>query len=207
VAADLEVANQSLWNAVQNLELPLVLVDVSDLTIRYFTGAFLEQVKVPEEKGLNQLIYKLYDERDQADSRFALTARAEGRIDFFRAHRHLKATVTSPKVGISLWVCATELWKRKFALAQGSAQHDASDSPLVRYLGYTPLNKAIGLTNTKGVVTTVNNNVKSVLGVGPDQLVGRHLLHSPDNWSKISWSDRATPKVTPCRCRRSRSIT
>jgi DNA-binding CsgD family transcriptional regulator len=181
MATDLEVADQGLWNAVQNLELPLVLVDLSDYTVKYFTEAFLEQVKVPEEEVLDQPIYKLYEEHDQADSRFALTALAEGRIDFFRAHRHLKATATSPKAAVSLWVCATDFGKRQFALAEVSAQVDATDSPLVRYLGYTPLDKAIGLTNTRGVVTTVSNNVKTVLGVRPDQLIGRHLLRSPDN--------------------------
>ena len=180
MTADVGVADQELWSAVQNLELPLVLVDLSDYTITYFTSAFLEQLKLTKEEVLHRPIYELYDDPDRTNSQTALRALADGNIDYFRSHRHLRPSMTASPATISLWVSAISVGIRQYALAEACARLDALDSPLVRYLGYTPINKAIGLTNDKGVITSVSNNVKSVLGVAPDRLIGRHLLRSPE---------------------------
>jgi DNA-binding CsgD family transcriptional regulator/PAS domain-containing protein len=180
VATDLEVADKDLWRAVQNLELPLVLVDLSDFTIAYFTKAFLEELDLKKEDVEHRRIFDLYDAADRENSRFALRALADGKIDYFRSHRLLKNRAASSTMAVSLWVSAIGFGGRRFALAEACGRADALDSPLVRYLGYTPLNKAIGLTDTKGVVTTVSNNVRSVLGLTPERIIGRHLLRSPD---------------------------
>jgi DNA-binding CsgD family transcriptional regulator len=180
MSADLAVMDQDLWNAVQNLELPLVLVDLSDFTVRYCTEAFLEQVKMTQEEVLNHPIYDLYESRDRDNSRTALKALADGRIDYFRSHRHLRTAPTSASLTISLWVSAIGFGRRQYALAEVCGRLDALDSPLVRYLGYTPLTRAVGLTDEHGVITAVSNNAKSVLGIAPHQLMGRHLLRSRD---------------------------
>lgn len=172
--------DHDLWNAVQNLELPLVLVDLSDFNVTYCTGAFLQQVQMTQEQVLNHPIYDLYEPRDRDNSRTALKALADGRIDYFRSHRHLRNATTSPGLTISLWVSAIGLGKRQYALAEVCGHLDALDSPLVRYLGYTPLTKAVGLTDEHGVITTVSNNAKTVLGIAPHQLMGRHLLRPSD---------------------------
>ncbi len=178
--ADLAVTDQDLWNVVQNLELPLVIVDLHDFTVTYCTSAFLDQVKMAQDEVLHHPIYDLYEPRDRDRSRAALRALAEGKIDYFRTHRHLRSTATTSDLTISLWVSAIGFGKRQFALAEVCGRPDALDSPLVRYLGYTPLTKAVGLTDDHGVITTVSNNARSVLGVVPHHLIGRHLLRSPD---------------------------
>ncbi len=171
--------DQDLWNAVQNLELPLVLVDLHDFTVTYCTDAFLDQVQMRQDEVLRHPIYDLYESHDREKSREALRALADGKIDYFRSHRHLQKSPTSAGLTISLWVSAIGFGKRQFALAEVCGRPDALDSPLVRYLGYTPLTKAVGLTDEQGVITTVSNNSKSVLGMAPHQLIGRHLLRTP----------------------------
>jgi len=172
--------DQQLWNAVQNLELPLVLVDLHDFTVTYCTGAFLTQVMMTQDEVLNHPIYDLYESRDRDNSRAALKALADGKIDYFRSHRHLRNVARSSSVIVSVWVSAIGFGKRQYALAEVCGRPDALDSPLVRYLGYTPLTKVVGLTDARGVITSVSNNAKTVLGVTPHQLVGRHLLRSPE---------------------------
>jgi DNA-binding CsgD family transcriptional regulator len=180
VSADLAVADQDLWNAVQNLDLPLVLVDLADFTVKYCTSTFLGQVKQTKDRVLNHPIYDLYESHDRENARIALQALADGKIDYFRAHRHLRESKVSPAPVISLWVSAIGFGKRQYALAEVCERLGELDSPLVRYLGYTPISKAVGLTNADGVITTISNNVKSVLGITGHHLIGRQLLRNPE---------------------------
>ena len=180
MSADLAVADQALWNSVQNLELPLVLVDLTDFTVTYCTGTFLEQVKRTKDEVLNHPIYDLYSSHDRENARVALQALADGKIDYFRSHRHLRDAKSSSVPVISVWVSAIGFGKRQYALAEVCERLGELDSPLVRYLGYTPISKAVGFTNADGVITTVSNNVKSVLGVPAHHLIGRQLLRTPD---------------------------
>jgi hypothetical protein len=179
MTADLAVEDRDLWDSVRDLELPLVLIDLSDFTVAFSTKAFLEQVKMRPEKVLHTSISDLFEESDRNNSHAALQALADGRIDYFRSHRQLKRTPKS-MVGLSFWVCAINVGKRQYALAEATARLDAHDSPLVEYFGYTPLSKVVGLTDPEGLVTTVSNNVKSILGITSEKLIGRHLLRTDE---------------------------
>jgi DNA-binding CsgD family transcriptional regulator len=173
-------ADQELWGSVQNLELPFVLVDLRDFTVANFTSAFLEQLHLSKDDVLHRPIYDLYDDRDRENARIALQALADGKIDYFRSHRHLRHSKTGSSATISLWVSAIDFGTRQFALAEACTRLAALDSPLVRFLGYTPINRAIGLSDANGVITTVSNDVKTVLGVAPHQVIGKHLLRTSD---------------------------
>jgi DNA-binding CsgD family transcriptional regulator len=177
MTSSLELVDRDLWDVVQDLDLPLVLVDLRDFTIAYVTPAFLAQVNLPIKSVLHVPIYELYDPVDSDNARVALRSLAEGKIDYFRAHRVLRQPSTSTGA-ISLWVSAIDINQREFALAEVCGHLDVLDSPLSRYLGYTPLERAVGLINSGGVITAVSSNVSSVLGIAPEHLIGKQLLLS-----------------------------
>ena len=173
----LDVADRDLWDVVQNLDLPLALLDLSDFAVVYATPAFLEQVDLPASKTLSVPIYQLFNSPDRENAREALESLAAGRIDYFRSHRSLKRPAKS-KRSVAVWVCVINISDRKYALAEFSERLDALDSPLSRYLGFTPLEKAVGLIDADGVITAVSTNVELVLGVSAKKLIGRHLTSS-----------------------------
>ncbi len=177
MARNLNVVDRDLWGIVQNLDLPLVLVDLSDFTVAFATPAFLSQVDVPASGVLNLPIYELFNSPDRENAREALENLAAGRIDYFRSHRSLKRP-TKTKRAVAVWVCAVDVSDRQYALAEFSNRLDALDSPLSQYLGFTPLEKAVGIVDADGIITSVSTNVETVLGVPAKKLIGQHLVQS-----------------------------
>ena len=168
MATELDVVDRELWNAVKELSLPFILIDLNSFRVAYATDAFLSQMALPASVVLEKPVVNLLSEHDRGNALLALQALAEGKIDFYRSHRSIRATHHSYR-GVSFWVCAVEFDKRHFALAEATASLEARDSPLVEYLGYSPTDKAVGIVDEAGVVVTVSSNVKTVLGAPKPQ--------------------------------------
>ncbi len=179
MAQNLNVVDRDLWGVVQNLDLPLVLVDLGDFTVAFATPAFLHQVDLPASHVLNTPIYELFNSPDRENAREALENLAAGRIDYFRSHRSLKRPAKMKRV-VAVWVGAIDMSARQYALAEFCARLDVLDSPLSQYLGFTPLEKAVGIVDADGVIISVSTNVESVLGVAAKKLIGQHLVQSAE---------------------------
>jgi DNA-binding CsgD family transcriptional regulator/PAS domain-containing protein len=166
---------QAMWGLVQAQELPLVLTRLSDFTIQEATQAYLDQINMPADEVLGCSVFDLMDPEERPRARDALQALAEGTIDFYRTYRPLSLAVTH-RSGVYLWSHAIDFGERRFALTQARAMREPTESPLVESLGYEPVTFAIGLIDLAGVVQTVSNNLSQVIGIKPDELIGRDLL-------------------------------
>ncbi|MGA7834049.1 MAG: helix-turn-helix transcriptional regulator [Acidimicrobiales bacterium] len=189
-SSDLHSSGEDVWEVVQNLDLPLVLVELEHATIIDVTPAFLTELNLPPSAVLHQPVYDLFEGPDRRSAQMALTAITTGLVDFYRAHRRIRATSGAP-VEVSVWVRALDFGERRFALAEYSLQPTPRDSPLVEHLGYTPPLMALGSTNADGLILSISNTARDILGVDPSTLIGQPLLTSDEVRRLCRQLDRA----------------
>lgn len=177
---DLDVAARDVWDVVGGLDLPLFLVELKDFTLTQATPSFFENAGAPASKMLNRPIYEMLSPDDQASARLALTALAEGLIDFYSSHRRLIRS-DGREVIANFWNRAIEFGDSRYSLGQLSVSSEPRDSPLVEYLGYSPPKVAVGTTDAEGVITAVSNNVEDVVEKSAASLIGRPLLSNEEH--------------------------
>ncbi|HEY5010705.1 MAG TPA: helix-turn-helix transcriptional regulator [Acidimicrobiales bacterium] len=170
---------RDLWEVVQDSDLPLILTDLRDFTITAATEALSAELGISADKIIGTDVVALYQEDDQANAREALTALADGTIDFYRTHRRLSPLISTYREA-SIWTHAIDFGPRHFALSELSRAKDLQISPLVNYLGYTPTTVAIGVIDRDCIITSVSKNVESVIDIPADRLVGQPLLKESD---------------------------
>jgi DNA-binding CsgD family transcriptional regulator len=179
LTTDLDVATKDVWDVVGGLELPLFLVELKEFTVTQATPSFFESTGLSPSKVLNHPIYDILSPEDRVSSHLALTALADGLVDFYSSHRHL--TLADGRVVIAkFWNRAIQFGDSPYSLAQLSLSSEPRDSPLVEYLGYSPPKVAVGTTDADGVITAVSNNVVDVVGKSAQSLIGRPLLSSDE---------------------------
>ena len=168
-------SDQELWDVVGKLELPMVLIDLNDLTVRAISRAALKRLGLPSSAVLGHSGLELLFERDdRANARRALQALRDGVIDFYQAHRLVGPTGT-PESLTAEWVRGIDFGDRHLALVQAAAGREPRHSPLVEYLEYKPLKLAIGTTDSDCVITAVSNDITDILGVPPEDVIGQPL--------------------------------
>jgi len=177
-------ADHDLWSVCKDLDLPIMMVDASDYTIKAATESFLRVVDKTSADVVGCPVWELFVEDEELSVRNALDAISSGMIESYRAHRVLDRTHHGP-VRVAVWVHAFDIEGRRYAMGQLSVESDARLSPLAEHLGYTPPKLAFGMTNAKGIVEYVSSDVRDVLGVAPHDLIGQPLLRSDeqlDTW-------------------------
>jgi len=177
---DLDVAARDVWDVVGGLDLPLFLVELKSFTLTQATPSFFENSGSPASRLLNRPIYEMLSPDDQASARLALTALAEGLIDFYSSHRRL-IRPDGREVIANFWNRAIEFGDSRYSLGQLSVSSEPRDSPLVEYLGYSPPKVAVGTTDAEGVITAVSNNVEEVVEKSVESLIGRPLLSNEEH--------------------------
>ncbi len=175
-----------MWDVVHDLDLPLLLVDLRDLTVVAATEAFTLEFDIAPNQIIGTKVVSLFASADQKRSREALGALADGTIDFYRTNRRLSRSV-SEFTDVSIWVHAIDFGPRHFALSELSRSKDLQVSPLVNYLGYTPSKVAIGVIDSAGVITSLSSSVASVVGLAANELLGHSLLSHSDHafWQRL----------------------
>lgn len=170
-------SDQELWEIVGKLELPMLLLDLDDLKVSAVSNAAIKLIGLPPSEILGRSgLELLFASGDRANAQRALEALRDGVIDFYQAHRLVGPSGTPPRLTAE-WVRGIDFGDRHLALVQGvDAGHEPRHSPLVEYLGYKPLRMAIGTTDPDCVITTVSNDITGILGVQPEDVIGRPLL-------------------------------
>jgi DNA-binding CsgD family transcriptional regulator len=169
--------SHDLWEVVKDLELSMALVNSVTYRMEAATEAFLESVGRTPSEVVDHPAFDLFEKSEEASVKAALDALNEGKIEFYRTHRML-VRPHSTAHRVSVWVHVVDFGKQRYALTELSLDTDTPDSPLVKFLGQTPPALVFGMTDDKGVVTSVSNDVESVMGVKPKDLVGKPLLEA-----------------------------
>lgn len=172
---DLDLTGEDVWEVVHGFDLPLILIELQDFTVVAATPALFREIGLSPSDVLHQPVFDLFDDADRASSKMALQAISTGLVDFYRSSRHLRPTSTGA-LELSAWVRALDFGERRLALAEFAIGHAPRNSPLVEHLGYSPPLMALGTTDADGIVLSVSDNVRAVLGIEPSGLIGRPLL-------------------------------
>jgi DNA-binding CsgD family transcriptional regulator/PAS domain-containing protein len=160
--------------ALGHLELPILVVDLDDLTVSAVSPAALAVLGRSRPEVIGQPAASLFGPDDELGCRAALEAVRVGPMDFYRAHRRPDPADASGT--FTIWVNAVELGGERVALVQLAKGDEPQHSPLVEYLGGEPLQMAIGTTDVSWVITSISNDVEGLLGISSDELLGRPLL-------------------------------
>jgi PAS domain S-box-containing protein len=147
--------------------------------VRAINRSALEGIGARLSNVLGRSVLELIAEADRGSAREAMDAMRDGTIDFYRAHRHF---VDGRRTG-TVWVRALRFGDRPVALAQIAYGGDQNGSPLADYLGRAALAMAVGTIDAAGVITSVSTDITELLGVKPEEAIGRSLvgrLHKAD---------------------------
>lgn len=182
-------SDQELWDVVGKLELPMILIDLNDLTVSAVSKAALKRIGVPSSAVLGRsALQLLFHSEDRANAQRALEALRDGVIDFYQAHR-LVGPIETPESLTAEWVRGIDFGDRRLALVQAAAGREPRHSPLVEYLGYKPLKMAIGTMGSDCVVTAVSNDITDIFGFLPGDLIGRPLFDTAERSDVCSFLD------------------
>jgi DNA-binding CsgD family transcriptional regulator len=167
--------DRELSKVITRLELPIGLIDLNDLTVLAVSQAALKLLGVPLTAVVGRPVIDLLLSDDRAGSLVAVEALRIGIIDFYRGHPRLGMTEASGR-SATTWVRAIQFGDRRLALVEVVDGSRTGQSPLVEHLGREPVQMAVGAMDSGWVVTSVSNNIKSVLGIPAEQIVGQALL-------------------------------
>jgi DNA-binding CsgD family transcriptional regulator/PAS domain-containing protein len=151
------------------------LIDFDDLTVVAISKAALELLGLPVTEVVGRPVTDLLQSGGLADHLAAIEAMRIGIIDFYRGHPHVGLTEESGSPATT-WVRAVQFGDRRVAFVEVVDGSQTGQSPLAEYLGREPLEMAVGEMDDAWIVTSVSNNIESVLGVRPEEVVGRPLL-------------------------------
>ncbi len=191
-------ANQEVWDVVKDLELSLALVSIENYVIVAATEAFLEAVDRDASDVIERPAFELFFPSEESSVRAALDALSKGKIEFYRTHRLLYQPNGDARKA-AIWVHAINFGPDRFALCELSTDGDATDSALVKYLGQAAPAMAFGITDDRGVVTSVSEDIYDVMGVNAGDLIGKPLLRSANMSNAWRLLD-ATPAQTGRNC-------
>jgi DNA-binding CsgD family transcriptional regulator len=172
-------ANKEVWDVVRDLDLSMAIVNAQNYLVESATEAFLEAVERDAADVIDHPIYELFYQSEESSVRAALDALSQGKIEFYRTHRMLYKSDGETHV-VSVWVHVLDFGAQRCALCQLVADKDAAESPLMKFLGDPALPLAFGMTDERGTVTSVSDDVHDVLGLEPSDLIGKPLIRGPE---------------------------
>ena len=169
VRSDLELERD-----IGRLSLPLVVIDLGTLAVRYVTVAATKLVGRSADAIVGRPVFDLLPESERQDAEWALAAMRDGAIDYFNTHRQFGTTGWAAE-GTTLWVRALRFGDRRVALSEISQGHEQRQSALVEYFGREPTDMAIGTLDADWTFTSVSADVETVLGIRAEDLIGRSI--------------------------------
>jgi DNA-binding CsgD family transcriptional regulator len=172
-------SSKEVWDVVKGLDISMALVNAQSFVLEQATEAFLEAVGRDASDVIDRPVFDLFYPSEEPSVRVALESLREGKIEFYRTHRVLYQPHGEGRRA-SLWVHVIDCDGQRYALTQLSTESDTGDSPLATLLGHTPPSMAFGMTDEKGVVTSVSDDVNDVLGVEGPELIGKPLLRGAE---------------------------
>ena len=91
MSTDVNLTGEDVWEVVQDLALPLALIELEQYTVVAATPSLLGELGVSAQALLHQPVFELFDDADRESSKLALDAIANGLVDFYRSHRRLRS--------------------------------------------------------------------------------------------------------------------
>ena len=167
-------ADDGVAGVVGQLELPLALVDLRDLTIKAVSKAAMQHIGGDASAIIDHSALDVLPVRARGHASGALKSLRAGDIEFYRTHRVLRAAAGSEPIA-SQWVRAFKVGDHRYALIEMAVGADARVSPLSEYFG-RELRMAIGLVDLGWTIKAISSDISSLLDVCADDLVGRLLL-------------------------------
>jgi DNA-binding NarL/FixJ family response regulator len=183
--------DEKTWEFQHERELPLVLIRLKDFTVEAATAAAFTELGVSSAEVLDRNVLELLDDDEQIRAGESLRALAEGTVDFYQTYRPLSPQRTERR-GVNVWSQGVNFADSRYAVSEVSAAEDRVQRPLTLSLGYAPHRFAIGIMDEAGVVTSVSDDLASIVGVPSDELLGRQLLGERERglWEEL----RSTPR-------------
>jgi DNA-binding CsgD family transcriptional regulator/PAS domain-containing protein len=188
---DGRVAGSGLGEAVDLLELPITLIDLSDFIIvgasetarRYLAGATGAVV--------GRSVLDVFRHDDDAGFLGPLRAMQHRDIDFYRAHR-VPATSESMLAPVTAWVRSLDVGDERLALAEVAPAGEGSLSPIAGFLGREPETMALGITDDSWLITSISSEITELLGTAPNEIAGKRLLDlvPEDDAAKLRVADQ-----------------
>lgn len=177
VRPDVRTIGTDPRDLIGTLELPLVLIDLNDLTVAAISWAALKYLGTAPSAVVGLSVENVVIDQDRADALRALTAMRDGAMDSYRTHRRL-GTPAGPGRAVTGWVRSFRFGDRRIALAEEADESDSQLSPLAAYLGREPLTMVVGTTDARWVITSVSSEVSELLGITAAEATGRRFLCS-----------------------------
>lgn len=157
------------------LELPLVLVDLSTLTVLAASAVVLRKLDKTAEEVIGRPVLDLLLPEDRPKATAALQALDAGVVDFYRVNRPIPAAPGTEGLGTQ-WVRAVSLDGTRQALIEFGDGSAPQPSPLNRFLGQEPVRMAVGLVGPDWVIRSMSSDVSDIVGLAPADMVGRRLI-------------------------------
>jgi len=144
---------------IRTLQLSLVVIDLSDLTVSDISWAALRHLGTPLEEVIGQPASTALP--GDAGTAHALQGMRQGAIDFYRGH--------------ATWVRAFTVGDRRVAVAETST---AGAAALTGYLGRDPAAMVYGTTTIAWVVRSLSDELEQLLGGIPANYLGHNMLET-----------------------------
>ena len=168
-------ATSDLRTAITTAGLAVGLVDLSDCTIASISEPWLSHLGRTADSVIGQPAVDLIrDDKDAATQ--VLTSMRDGAITAYVARREFDAPPGVEPMG-TVWVRSFHIGERHYAFVQAAPGSEDSVSPVARQLGRDPIKMAIGTINPDFTITAMSRDITGVLGVAPEDLVGKVLLN------------------------------
>jgi DNA-binding CsgD family transcriptional regulator/PAS domain-containing protein len=162
--------------SLEKFDLPLVLVDLADYTVRAASPSTLQHLRLPacDVIGHNALSLLVPGE-DRERAAHALAALRDGVVDFYRSSYTIRRGDGSAE-RVWQWVRAVTLAGERLALAEGSPAGSLLPAPLSRHVADAPETMAIGTVAPDWTVTAVSAEIADLLGCPPADCIGQRLV-------------------------------
>jgi DNA-binding CsgD family transcriptional regulator len=174
-SAESQSMHREMLGTLNVLALPIALVDLADFTVVATSSALLKLLGLSEAEVIGRRVTELYTPEDGAAAIVALSVLRDGVVDFYRSERRLDPKFERA-AKVTAWGRSVDLGKRHFALVELSGNSPREGSPFAEYFGREPPVMALGTADHDWVVTSMSSDSVDLLGMRPEELVGRSLL-------------------------------
>jgi DNA-binding CsgD family transcriptional regulator len=172
--ANEHATSSALSDAVDLLELPITLVDLSNFNVVGASETARRYLAGPEGSVIGRSVLEIYRHDDETEFLAPLRAMQRRDIDFYRAHRvPAGADSLAP---VTTWVRAVDVGDERLALVEIAPANEGSRSPLADFLGREPQTMALGITDDSWLITSISSEITELLGEPPNEVAGQHLL-------------------------------
>ena len=164
-----------LASAITEADLALALIDLQDLTVLSVSRSWLSNLGLPAGSVIGHPVTDLVRSDQRAAAATALQTLSQGVISVYVAHRALRTAIGAAPM-TTQWLRAFDVGDRRLALVQAAPASVDALSPIAKHFGREPTTMAIGTIDRDFVITALSSDITALLGVRPQELVGRVLI-------------------------------